>query len=63
MNDSFEPKTTYGKIRSQLVRDGGVHPESLFERRRDGSQWMVRIGLSPEAITMSEPSGGGDEED
>jgi hypothetical protein len=44
-----------GKIRSQLVQDGATHPESLFERRRDGSKWMVRLGLASDAIKIEEP--------
>ena len=41
-----------GKIRSLLVKEGAVHPKSLFERRRDGSSWMVRLSLGPHAIRI-----------
>ncbi len=41
-----------GKIRSQLVQEGAVHPESVFERRRDGSKWMVRLSLAADAINI-----------
>lgn len=44
-----------GKVRSALVREGAIHPAVLFERRRQGAHWLVRLGLSPDCVRIVEP--------